>query len=147
MFFLINDSDNSINFVTDSEEKILPGQCHEGLTQVEIPDETLPSLERDVLIDLFYVPPSEGESYGRIADKGFRKVPHEEIVALLEREEEFLLAYQNQEGENFNKLVSALQELFPNNEQIAQLVSDEMITADELSEIESIFNSNLAGTP
>jgi small-conductance mechanosensitive channel len=134
MYFLIN-SDNTVNFA--SHEEIPEFMNHSGTWKIELP---VDHLDKD---DVTYLQDEckYDEASNSIIPSGLRRASLDELKVMLDQQQAIQQALTQQESEKYNKLVSALAKLFPDNAEIKAILSDNVITTDELQQIEDMLNS------
>lgn len=143
MYLLINNLDNSVN--NASETPFPDFMVHEGLSRKEVDLETQSHLteeEKSNVIDLFWKQDDSGLESSELV---FRRINEKELQELIDQQQELQIALVKSESEQskekFNQIAAALIQLFPDNEQIKAILSDNEITQDELNEIENLLNS------
>ena len=134
MYFLIN-SDNTVNFA--SHEEIPEFMNHSGTWKIELPVDHLNTdnvvyLQEECKYDL---------ASNSIIPSGFKRMTADEVRDMVQQQELIQQALKQQETEKYNKLVSALANIFPDNAEIKSILSDGVVTQDELQQIENMLNS------
>lgn len=134
MYFFINEQDNSVN--TYSPDPIPEFMFHEGLYKVEKPVDHLP--EGTDLFLAFYDPVTESIIPNKM---GLVPLSKQEFTEYIEQQKAIHQAITSAETDKFAKLVGFLAEMFPGNETIKQILSDNTVTQDELQQIENMLNA------
>ena len=136
MYFLINDEDNSVNYV--SENPIPEFMLHEGITAIEKSIDHLP--EGTQLLHCYFDPDTD---LIILDPRGPRtELTKTEIGAVIEQQRLLQSAITQAESEKWTRLTTVLQLLFPNNTEIQSILSDGQVTQDELTQIESMLNAS-----
>jgi hypothetical protein len=135
MHFLINDSDNSVNCV--SEEMFPQFMIHEGLTYRELPVDHLPA--DTVLFLCFYDP----ETNSIIPNaQGLVELTKQEFQEYIDQQQAIQKSIaQSADADKYTKLVNFLAQVFPDNPTITAMLSDNTVTQDELQQIEDMLNA------
>jgi len=134
MYFLIN-PDNTVNFA--SHEQIPEFMNHSGTRKLELP---VDHLDKD---DVVYLQDEckYDEAANSIVPSGWKRATADEIKTMIDQQQAINEALKQQESEKYNKLVSALAKLFPDNVEIKSILDDNVITQDELLQIEAMLNN------
>ena len=134
MYFLINDEDNSVN--TWSHSPIPSFMKHSGLTAVERPVDHFP--EDTDWMSLFYDPDTDSMIPNKL---GMVRIEMREFQEYLDQQQMIQSAITQAETEKYNKLVMHMASLFPDDPTIKEILSDGVITQDELQQIEDMLNN------
>jgi hypothetical protein len=136
MYFLINDSDKSVNYF--SENPIPEFMVHTGITAMEKTVDHLP--EGTELLHCFFDPDTDSII---LDPRGPRtELTKDELKAIFEQQKLLQAAITQAQSEKWTRLTSALRVLFPDNAEIQSILSDGQVTQDELTQIESMLNSS-----
>lgn len=136
MHFLINDSDKSVNCV--SENPFPRFMVHAGLLEVELPVDHLPPGHN--LTHCYFDPDTNSIILDPAGPR--RILTGTELEDLINQQQAIQQAVTSAENEKFTKLVNALNSLFPDNAAIQEILSDNIVTQDELQAIEDMLNAN-----
>ena len=134
MHFLINNKDNSVNCV--SEQMFPQFMIHQGLSYYELPVDHLP--ENENLFLCFYDPSTNSIIPN---SQGLIRLTTNEFKEYIDQQQLIQTAIKkNSESEKWNKLVNFLNQVFPNNSTINEILADNEVTTDELQQIENMLN-------
>ncbi len=134
MYFLINESDNSVNCA--SEQPFPEFMCHAGLFKVEADVSHLP--EGTILVDCFWNPDNQTII---LNTEGFQRITEQEFAAYINQQQLINQAISSADVDKYNKLVNFLASVFPDNEQIRSILADETVTQEELQQIEDMLGN------
>jgi len=134
MYFLINDSDNSVN--AWSNEPIPSFMNHTGTTAIEKSVDQFPD-DTD-WHDLFYDPSTDTMIPNKL---GLIKMETKEVIEYIEQQKQIQQAITQAETKKYQDLVTHLASLFPNDPKIKEILSDGVVTQDELQQIENMLNA------
>jgi len=132
MYFFINEQDNSVN--TYSDEPIPEFMFHAGLYKVEKPVDHLP--EGVHPFNCFYDPVTES-----IVPSNLVLLTKQELQDYIDQQQAIHEAITSADTDKYNKLVTFLAEVFPNNPTITSILADNTVTQDELQQIENMLNA------
>lgn len=146
MWVLINDYDKSVNnaqleqfpewYYSNTDDKVI---------QKEITDITnLPAENRDDMqwiIDNCMLNP---DNTSQLIEHEYQKLSEEELKSIIEEEQalETAMIANNTEvqDDRYDQIANLLKRLFPNNEEVQTILSDNQITDTELNQINSMLN-------
>jgi len=132
MYFLINESDNSVN--CHSTEPFPDFMVHKGIFRKELPVDHLP--EDTNWYDCFWDPDTDTIKPGLL-----QRITHLEFQAWIDQQQQMHEAITQQQTVKYQTLVSYLASLFPNDPKIKEILSDGTVTEDELQQIENMLNT------
>jgi hypothetical protein len=134
MYFLINEKDNSVNCV--STKPFPDFMVHTGIFRKELPVDHLP--EGTDLEDCFYDPEEDSIIPNAL---GLVKMEQQEFAEYINQQQLIAASITASETEKYQKLVTHLASLFPNDPTIAEILSDSVVSQDELQQIEDMLNN------
>ena len=135
MYFLINEKDNSVNYA--SEEPIPDFMTVSyPVYRKELPVDHLP--ENTILADCFYDPDTDSIIPNTL---GLQRITELQLKEYIDQQQLINEAISQQDTDKYNKLVSFLAQVFPDNPAIQEILSDNTVTQDELQAIENMLNN------
>lgn len=135
MHFLINKMDNSVNFA--SEEEIPEFMNDPTMTYyVEASVDHMP--EDTVFVDCFWDPENNVIIPNSL---GLQRISEQELAEFINQQQLINQAITQTDTDKYNTLVNFLATVFPDNEQIKSILSDQTVTQDELQQIEDMLNN------
>jgi hypothetical protein len=132
--FLINDADNSVNCVSDQPHPQF--MIHEGLSVHELPIDHLP--ENTNLIDCHYDPDTNSIIPNKM---GFTRISAAQFNDLEAQQRLMSAAAEQAQKEKIDLVFNHLLTLYPDDPVLKEIISDGIITQDELQQIEQMLNS------
>jgi hypothetical protein len=134
MYFLINEKDNSVNCV--STKPFPDFMVHQGIYRKELPVDHLP--EDIELEDCFYDPTEDTIIPNAL---GLVRMEQQEFAEYINQQQLIAASITSAETEKYQKLLIHLASLFPNDPTIKEILSDSVVTQDELQQIEDMLNN------
>lgn len=136
MYFLIN-SDTSVNHASVEEIPDWYDPDNE-LLRVEADVDHLP--EDIELVDCFW----DAEAEQIITKNDYLRMTYEEMDEFIDQQQALNEALTASDTDKFNKLVSFLDQMFPDSDQIKQILADDVVTQEELQQIEDMLEQSAA---
>jgi Lhr-like helicase len=135
MYFLINQQDHSVNFVSENPIPDFMTVSY-PVYRKELPVDHLP--EDMNLVDCFYDPETDSIIPNAL---GLQRITEQEFAEYINQQQLINQSISQQDTENYNKLVNFLAQVFPDNPAIQEILSDSTVTQDELQQIEDMLNN------
>ena len=135
MYFLINQEDNSVNCASETPIPDFMTVAY-PVYRKELPVDHLP--EGTILADCFYDPETDSLIPNAL---GLQRITEKEFSEFINQQQLIGQAITQQETDKYNKLVTFLAQVFPDNPAIQEILSDSTVTQDELQQIEDMLNN------
>jgi hypothetical protein len=135
MYFLINQLDNSVNFVSENPIPDFMTLSY-PVYRKELSVDHLP--EDTILVDCFYDPDTDSIIPNAL---GLKRITEQEFAEYINQQQLINEAITHQDTDKYNKLVTFLSQVFPDNPAIQEILSDSTVTQDELQQIEDMLNN------
>lgn len=139
MYFIINDSDKSVNWAGNTAP--WAPMVHEGTYSIQLPVDHLPS--NTDFIMCFHDPEANTIIENTM---GLQQIAEAEALEIVNQQVALQEAISSAEGQKYDELVGKLMTIFGDDPRIVEILSDETITVDEFETINSMLNGESANT-